>query len=749
MWSVWFAGIGSFLGALARSNALEMGKELRRWVMTWPHGKTSVSKMSDFDVALDPGCEQQALAPVDWQSLRKQVRATTNCLSRNEPYLEAWRKQGAPTALSQLIQCRYLLQETADAVATLDDIDSRYSSWKNDCYLGWLSAFLCDLVCTLHEAVIGEPASRETWPLKWRKAQLELEGLFFYVDLPWHFVVSQPWPIAALLARLAAAMRLVDQDYMDHNTCDKAQDLTDDLLHQASREWWQRHATSDADTPLMPLHLVEEFLALEAASPLVQSLRCTFGVVASMLSVAIWALKANLMDGFFDGPTAGRSLQTLVSGQAQQMIKLWEERTPQFFYDLLTSHWQIPELLEQIEALWPQPAEQLSGIVSPPRWTRRVLFIGGGDTTYQWGSFTVRGRQVARGFRKLGVDARAWNSPCSAWCQHEQYERTWHPTSIVHVKYICQCAVHGWPRAAHVFDPVDNFEVLSNITEMDAMLVQTSLCKQDLQSHPELHQLLISGRVSLHWLPLHHLNAHRIRIDPASPVTRVGVHTVHADAELHDAVAQALASFLAKAGSDMNPNPEFVHMDPAKMFEQNEGKITTPQHTDAVYQQLATLQIGFAKQSGCRSDWWHCSRWKTGQRLVNMMSVGIPSIVWSDAQGHLDVVEGLWPPGEAFPQSSEPKASRTDAYPQMLIVSSETDVTGALGALLSNASLRQEASTKGLKLAERFELDKVVERLDRILLDIEARKSSRESSPIKCLLRCFLLGIAAFQWPGD
>ena len=28
------------------------------------------------------------------------------------------------------------------------------------------------------------------------------------------------------------------------------------------------------------------------------------------------------------------------------------------------------------------------------------------------------------------------------------------------------------------------------------------------------------------------------------------------------------------------------------------------------------------------------------------MSVGMPAVVWSDAQGYLDVVEGLWPPGD-------------------------------------------------------------------------------------------------------
>ena len=80
------------------------------------------------------------------------------------------------------------------------------------------------------------------------------------------------------------------------------------------------------------------------------------------------------------------------------------------------------------------------------------------------------------------------------------------------------------------------------------------------------------------------------------------------------------------------------------------------------------------------------------------------------------MVQGLWP-------SSDERLPQLDIYPPKLIVSSDTDVSHALMALLSNVSLRVEASAKGLKLAERFELDKVVKSLDAILLDIEARKS--------------------------
>ena len=42
----------------------------------------------------------------------------------------------------------------------------------------------------------------------------------------------------------------------------------------------------------------------------------------------------------------------------------------------------------------------------------------------------------------------------------------------------------------------------------------------------------------------------------------------------------------------------FVHLDPNMLFQFNEGRLTTPQHTDMVYQQLSTLQIG----SGCLQE---------------------------------------------------------------------------------------------------------------------------------------------------
>ena len=126
-------------------------------------------------------------------------------------------------------------------------------------------------------------------------------------------------------------------------------------MYRAGRVWWRNHPTEDADTPYLPLHVAQEFITSEVLKPMMQPYRCTFGAAAALLSIVVLALKANLLEGLPDGPTAGRSPQALLSAEAEVIVKLWEERSHQFVYDLLTSHWHIPQILEQIARLWPQP----------------------------------------------------------------------------------------------------------------------------------------------------------------------------------------------------------------------------------------------------------------------------------------------------------------------------------------------------------------------------------------------------------
>merc|ERR1712224_524991 len=156
-----------------------------------------------------------------------------------------------------------------------------------------------------------------------------------------------------------------------------------------------------------------------------------------------------------------------------------------------------------------------------------------------------------------------------------------------------------------------------------------------------MHGLFWEGCSDLHW-----------------KARNVGVHTVHHDQELHTLLRQLLKEY-----NDFGV--EFVHLDPAKLFSYASGRVSTPQQTDVVYQQLTTMDVGIIKQSGCVSEWWFCSRWKTGQRLVNLLSVGVPAIVYGDAQGHLDVVRGIWPPDGP---------GKAESYPSDLVVQDDRGV---------------------------------------------------------------------------
>ena len=65
----------------------------------------------------------------------------------------------------------------------------------------------------------------------------------------------------------------------------------------------------------------------------------------------------------------------------------------------------------------------------------------------------------------------------------------WKPTSIVHVKYVCTCALLDWPGAIHVYDPIDIFNGIQKLHKVDMLLAQTSLAARDLRSHPPIRAL--------------------------------------------------------------------------------------------------------------------------------------------------------------------------------------------------------------------------------------------------------------------
>mmetsp|Transcript_83776 Transcript_83776/g.269905 ORF Transcript_83776/g.269905 Transcript_83776/m.269905 type:complete len:762 (+) Transcript_83776:73-2358(+) len=702
--------------------------ELWKYSMTWPAGRLSVTKMSDFEVALDPECMRLPRAPVDWPKVRAEIATCVSGLDDGES------SRGCAGSVERL---RSLAGKALD-------VDTRFSSPRNDCFLGSLAVSLCDVACSLAAFLLGDVGKMtSSWELKWRKVQLDLEGMSFYVELPWLMLMQAGWHLPSLLSRLGTLLQRAASD--GANSCDNHDYWADTSLLQ--------YVGADG---AVSLDVAENYIITQGTDAFSTPGRCPFGIVTALLSVALAVVRSGTPRA--TGPLAGLSPVDIINTRSQIIMRIWEEVSDQFFFDTLASHWRMFSLLEALSFALAGAgsavvgAGAIAGSAERLRWApslqqprrcreyrrhwrsrwargpRRVLFLGGGETTYQWGSFTVRARQVARGLRMLGLDARTWNSPCTHWCSHAARTKEWLPTTIVHVKYICECALAKWRSMVHIYDPVDVFinegkSGLDLLLEVDAVLVQTSVALGDLSEHPPWR---VAGNVSIFWHPIHHSNMHELHIHAEDTVHRVGVHTVHRDAMLYDTIGRHASRI----------GVQFVHLDPGLLFKYANGRVTTPQQTDALYQQLATLDAGFVKQSGCVTEWWFCSRWKTGQRLVNMLSVGIPSVVWGDAQGHVDVVEGLWLP-EAEDEDGSAAARRQRTwhrheeglrYPRELVVGGDADVPRALDKLIANASLRAEASRIGLRLASRFSLPRLAARLARILGRLEARRLPRAAA---------------------
>ncbi|CAE7271871.1 ZDHHC2 [Symbiodinium necroappetens] len=196
--------------------------------------------------------------------------------------------------------------------------------------------------------------------------------------------------------------------------------------------------------------------------------------------------------------------------------------------------------------------------------------------------------------------------------------------------------IDGWSMGLRLGDPLLRF---------DAILATTSLGVSDLRQHPSLQA--VAKNLSIFWLPIHHSNFHDLRSrDPTAEVHVVGTHTVHRDPPLYAQLQRTVREVTAGKA-------RFVHLNPAKSFAATEGRIITPRQIDDLYQEISSLDVAICKMSGCQSNWWFCSRWRTGQRLVNLLSLGIPTVVWGDARGNMDVLEGRWPPSDLFGDGSE------------------------------------------------------------------------------------------------
>ncbi|CAE8712465.1 unnamed protein product [Polarella glacialis] len=75
--------------------------------------------------------------------------------------------------------------------------------------------------------------------------------------------------------------------------------------------------------------------------------RCPFGIAAAALSLAIWMQtgQARVTGGMLAGLTA----ETVLDLYMGPLMRLWEDQTKTFFFDLFASHWRLMALFELID----------------------------------------------------------------------------------------------------------------------------------------------------------------------------------------------------------------------------------------------------------------------------------------------------------------------------------------------------------------------------------------------------------------
>ncbi|CAE6918140.1 unnamed protein product [Symbiodinium sp. CCMP2592] len=549
----------------------------------------------------------------------------------------------------------------------VDVADFPFSAAKADCYLGTMVLSVTELLC-VHRCTavdisgVAHNADAQVHEMLWRKVQLELEGLLFFFDFPLSHLEASGWPLLPLLRKLGAAFRYTFGSVVP-NECDLLDGARADELHAHVMAMLE-------DRAFDPEELRD---AAEAATRFLdQRDACPFASGAAMLAL----LRAVQLSSKLAVQESDFSWMLL------DAVKVWDVVSGsrvgakrRYFYDALTTRWPWLELIERVHAgrgerdvtLWPVDAnafqedevigsceERVAASMESWSWhwtaspfqahgkalvepasekglaralcrlsDAEVLFISGTSSGYKWGSFTVRGRQAARGLRQLLSDgpvirARAWNQNCKTWCDDRRaYGANWSdPVAIVHVKYPCECAMEllsyrtGGARVLHVYDPVDQFAYIPE--GMHVILGQTSLAAQDYGNHP----YVVANGIQVYWHPLHHSNTDGYEIPWRE-----------------QASAQSLSL-------------HFLHIDPAARFANTAGLVVSPQHTQEVYKQFGEMDITVMRHSGCMMHLnctvtrkWFCDRYKTGQRLVNAFAAGLPTVLWNE-QGFLDVIAG-------------------------------------------------------------------------------------------------------------
>lgn len=470
----------------------------------------------------------------------------------------------------------------------------------------------------------------------------------------------------------------------------------------------------------------------------------------------------------------------------------------QFFYDMLTSEWPIFSLLRRVSyefavsvaavsrrpvrdegtvqtaneriANTPLPAtlfvcrgdecnDRLTEVAtSASRELSTVLFLGGGENTPQWAAFSLRGRQVARALRVHGrYPAQVWQHNCDAFCD---YLHTGHvlvrraPTSegavqagdvslrrarlLVHVKFVCLCALRLLPQARHILDVVDNSAWVNEAINRGSRAAGADDEIQEVVQHGERTELDVDGVIvesragaaALASLPL--FKRHRVPVisiphgtslahasmrprseeEALRPVRLIAVHTTH-----WDPVYERVQRFV----QEEHPGVRFAHWSPATLLGGAEGdlaaRMISPTQLRRVQAQLSEVDLTFVKQSGCISEPDFCALFKPGQRLLHAWAAGVPSII---VLGNSSPIRDyLFPDAtdaagaQQYPPEAVVKADGCDGstwhrradgseYAEVFCDGDSSELLLALGKAIRDAALRVRLRAVGLARAARW-----------------------------------------------
>ncbi|CAD7936817.1 unnamed protein product [Amoebophrya sp. A120] len=252
------------------------------------------------------------------------------------------------------------------------------------------------------------------------------------------------------------------------------------------------------------------------------------------------------------------------------------------------------------------------------------------------------------------------------------------------------------------------------------------------------------GFAGFYWLPLHHSNFHDLRnAEPGedNPKQTFGVHSTHYDKGLFDEIQKFLTA---------HTNATFQHIDPNGQFVFTGGHILSPQQTKIVYKTFQTFDFtamrtnqncdaGESRQASNNtflSKQFFCTRYKTGQRLLNHFAVGIPAVVFRET-GPMDVLEG-WNEEEeeemqqgttevAEPSREAPSASSSSSpldgkeYP--LLASSVPEALEKVDLYLNKFSIadKRKLRRKVVGLSKDYSLQNLAWRLLFVIADIAAK----------------------------